>query len=137
LATELVAELPDRPGVLADAAGAVGRVNVNIRAFSAVASGKLGELRLLVDDPDAAERALEAAGFAVRRHEVIAVRASNTPGELAAHAERLSRAGVHIRGGYLAAKPDGGFDMIFEVSEAAPAAGREGPHEAPTVRAQG
>lgn len=114
---ELIAHLPNRPGVIADAAGAMGKMNVNIRAFAAVAAGKTDEVRFLVDDPDAAEKALKGAGYKVRRLEVIAIRASDTPGELAAHAEKLSKAGINIEGGYLAAAADGGHEMIFEVSD--------------------
>lgn len=115
---ELIVNLPNRPGVLAAAAGAIGKENVNIRAFAAVAPGKTDEVRFLVDDEDAAERALKAAGYKVRRQEVLAIRASNTPGELAAHAENLAKAGLNIEGGYLAAA-DGGerFEIIFEVAD--------------------
>ncbi len=115
---ELIVNLPNKPGVLAEAAGAIGRENVNIRAFAAVAPGKTDEVRFLVDDPDAAERALVEAGYKVRRLEVVAIRISNTPGELAAHAERLSKAGINIEGGYLASAGDGDrFELIFEVGD--------------------
>lgn len=110
--------LPNRPGTLAEAAGAIGKENVNIRAFAAVAPGAADEMRFLVDNPDAAERALKEAGYKVRRQEVLAIRASNTPGELAAHAERLAQAGINIEGGYLATSDDGErIEIIFEVGD--------------------
>lgn len=110
--------LPNRPGVLAAAAGAIGKENVNIRAFAAVAPGKTDEVRFLVDDPDAAERALKEAGYKVRQVEVLAIPTSNTPGELAAHAEKLAKAGINIEGGHLAASHDGErFEIIFEVAD--------------------
>jgi hypothetical protein len=103
--TELIANLPNRPGVLADAAGAIGRENVNIRAFAAVLAGK-------------AEKALKKAGYKVRRVEVIALPASDTPGELAAYAENLAKAGINIEGGFLASAPDGKHtEIIFEVGD--------------------
>ena len=116
--TELIANLPNRPGVLADAAGAIGRENVNIRAFAAVLAGKTDEVRFVVDDPDAAEKALKNAGYKVRRLEVLALPASDTPGELAAYAENLAKAGINIEGGFLASAPDGKHtEIIFEVGD--------------------
>jgi hypothetical protein len=114
---ELIVNLPNKPGNLAAAAGAIGRVNVNVLAFAAVATGKSDEVRFLVDDPDTAETALKEAGYKFRRLEVLAVPASNTPGELAALSERLAKAGINIDGGYLAARNDGRLEMIFEVSD--------------------
>jgi len=115
---ELIVNLPNQPGVLAAAAGAIGKENVNIRAFAAAAPGKTDEVRFLVDDAETAERALTEAGYKVRRQEVIAIRISNTPGELAAHAERLAKAGINIEGGYLASAGDGDrLEIIFEVSD--------------------
>ena len=116
---ELIVNLPNKPGVLAAAAGTIGKVNVNVRAFAAVASGKSDEVRFLVDDPDLAEKALKDGGYKFRRLEVLAVPASNTPGELAALSERLAKAGVNIDGGYLAASAEGRLEMIFEVSDLA------------------
>lgn len=114
----MIVNLPNRPGILAAAAGAIGKENVNIRAFAAVAPGKLDEVRFLVDDADTAERALKAAGYKVRRQEVLAIPTTNTPGELAAHAENLAKAGLNIEGGYLAAAEGGErFEIIFEVAD--------------------
>lgn len=110
--------LPNKPGTIAAAAGAIGKENVNIRAFAAVNPGKTDEVRFLVDDPDAAERALESAGYKVRRQTVLSLPASNTPGELAAYAENLAKAGINIEGGYLAAAEGGErFEIIFEVDD--------------------
>jgi hypothetical protein len=116
MAFELIVQLENRPGMLAAAAGAIGKENVNIRAFAAVA-GKFGEVRFLTDDADAAERALTDAGYKVRRAEVLAVPISNTPGEVAALSEKFARAGINIEGGYLASRAHGeGLDIVFEVS---------------------
>lgn len=115
---ELIVDLPNKPGMLAAAAGVIGRENVNIRAFAAIAPGKSDVVRFLTDNADTAERALVSAGYKVRRSEVLTIRASNTPGELAALSERLSRAGVNIEGGYLATGEDGdGTDIVLEVSD--------------------
>jgi hypothetical protein len=118
LVIELVVDLPNKLGNLAEAAGALGRGNVNIRAFAAVAPGKVDEVRFITDDADAGERALKDAGFKVRRANVITLRLSNTPGELALASEKLAKAGVNINGAYLAASLDGErSEIVFEVSD--------------------
>jgi len=115
---ELIVNLPNKPGMLAAAVKAIGRENVSIRAFAAIGPGKTDEVRFLVDNTDAAEKALQGAGYKVRRQEVLAFPASDTPGELAAHAENLSKAGINIEGGYLAASENGKrYDIILEVAD--------------------
>lgn len=117
-AFELIVDLPNRPGELAAAAGAIGRENVNIRAFAILGTGKSDEARFIVDDAEAALAALVSAGYKARRQEVLSVPASNTPGELAALSDKLSRAGVNIEGGFMAASErDGHFEIIFEVAD--------------------
>jgi hypothetical protein len=114
--TQLAVVLPNKPGRLAEAAGVIGRHNVNIRAFAAVAAGKSDEVRFITDDADEAERALKEAGYKVRRSEVVTLRLTNTPGELAVASEKLARAGINIDGAYIAASADGErFEVIFEV----------------------
>ena len=115
---ELIVNLPNRPGIIAEAAGALGHANVNIRAFAAIAPGKSDEVRFVVDDPESAESVLKQAGYKVRRQEVMAIPTTNTPGELAAHAKNLADAGLNIEGGYLASAGDGEhYQIIFEVSD--------------------
>jgi len=115
---ELIVDLPNRPGMLAAAAGVIGKENVNIRAFAAIAPGRSDVVRFLTDNTDVAERALLSAGYKVRRSEVLTIPASHTPGELAALSDRLASAGVNIEGGYLAAGEDGeSVDIVFEVSD--------------------
>ena len=117
-AFELIVSLANRPGELAAAAGAIGKENVNIRAFAIVGTGKADEARFIVDDVEAALGALESAGYKARRQEILTIPASNTPGELAALSEKLSRAGVNIEGGFMAASDrDGHFEIIFEVAD--------------------
>ncbi len=115
---ELIVNLSNRPGELAAAAGAIGRENVNIRAFAILGTGKFDEARFIVDDAEAALHALESAGYKARRQEVLTFPASNTPGELAALSDKLSRAGVNIEGGFMASSGDDGhFEIIFEVAD--------------------
>ncbi len=117
-AFELVVNLRNRPGELAAAAGAIGQKNVNIRAFAVTGDGRSKEARFIVDDAEAALTALDAAGYKARRQEILTFPAANTPGELAALSEKLSRAGVNIDGGYMAASDDDGhIEIVFEVAD--------------------
>lgn len=118
VAVQLTVVLPNKPGRLAEAAGVIGRNNVNIRALAAVSPGTSDEVRFITDDADAAERALKEAGYRVRRSEVVTLRLSNTPGELAVASEKLARAGINIEGAYIAASDDGErFEVVFEVGD--------------------
>lgn len=113
---ELIVKVENRPGMLTAAAGVLGKENVNIRGFSAIPPSEW--IRFLPDDADAGERALKEAGYEVKRAEVVTHRISNTPGELALVAERLSKAGVNIEAAYLAASAEGEkLELVFEVSD--------------------
>ena len=122
MATALAVKLLNQPGSVASASGAIGRANVNIRAVAGFINDKSGEVRFITDDPEAAERALKAEGFLVRKIEVLIVPVSNTPGELALLAERLSNSGIILDGLYLSASANGeGIEVVFEAPDVAAA----------------
>lgn len=121
LDTALLVKLPNRPGAIAAAAGAIGRANVNIRCVASLAGA--GAVRFLTDDAPKAEAALRREGYQVERRNVVALPVSNTPGELALVAERLARANINVDATYLAATGDGeGFQVVVEVADAVMAA---------------
>ncbi len=73
---------------------------VNIRAITISGAEQFGVLKLLVDKPEEAHRALEAGGFSVFKREIIAVLMDDRPGGLHAVAEVLGKAGVNVEDAY-------------------------------------
>lgn len=101
--TDLTLSLEDHPGALAEAAGALGRANVNIDGFCGQTVAGRGVIHLLVDDGEGAKTALEGAGIEIRSAaEVLVVAVEDRPGVLASVARGLADAGVNIHTAYLA-----------------------------------
>ena len=93
----------DRPDGEAEIGEVLGRADVNIDGhFSA---RRLGEAHVLVGDPSAARRALEASGLEVADERPVILRslkARDSPGTWGQLARRLAGAGVRIDFAYLA-----------------------------------
>jgi hypothetical protein len=88
--------LENKSGRLADVTRTLGRENINIRALSIADTTDFGILRLIVNRPEEANRALKEEGFMVSETEVIAVDVPDRPGGLAHVLEILGVAGINI-----------------------------------------
>lgn len=81
-AKQLSIFLENKVGRLAEVTGVLGARGINIKALSLADTSDFGVLRLIVDDPDHARKALREEGYTVSITEVIAVRVPDTPGGL-------------------------------------------------------
>ncbi len=88
--------LENKSGRLAKVTRVLGENSINIRALSIADTTDFGILRLIVNDPDAAFKALKGAGFSVNVTDVIAVEIPDVPGGLAGPLEGLRDAGINI-----------------------------------------
>jgi hypothetical protein len=90
--------LPDVPGALATMGDALGRAGVNVEGGGAWVVAGRGIAHFLVDDGDAARRALEDAGIVVEAvREVLVQRLrQDQPGQLGAFCRCMAEAGVNI-----------------------------------------
>jgi hypothetical protein len=107
MATDLSISLPDEPGGLAKAAGALGAAGVNVEGIAGLGGGGHGHVHLLVEDPAAARAALEGAGVTIEgEREAVVVDVSNEdrPGKLAELAEAIAAAGVNLAACYVASR---------------------------------
>ncbi len=104
--TDLLVELEDRPGSLAELATAFGRAGVNLAGVSGVRVEGRCVVHLLVDgDPAPARDVITSAGLSVsEEREVLVVGVHDEPGMLGSHAGWLAEAGVNIEFVYLASK---------------------------------
>lgn len=96
LSTQFVVFLENRPGALAELAELLSVAEVNIEAILLEGSVDFGNVRLHVDSPRKAEKALKDGGYQYRKGDAITLQLPNEPGALAEVAKRLAKAKVNI-----------------------------------------
>ena len=104
MAHNITVTLENEPGRLADLGETMGEAGINLEGGCGVVFEGKGYIHLLVDDPQKARAALDAAGFlASIPEEVLIVPVKNRPGGMGATARKLADAGVNIHLMYVAA----------------------------------
>lgn len=88
--------LENKAGRLAEVTGILGKEGINIRALSLADTSDFGILRLIVNDPEKAAKALKGRGFTVGETEVLAVEVSDKPGGLGKILGILNEAGMNV-----------------------------------------
>ncbi len=88
--------LENTSGRLAEVTEVLGRNEVNIRALSIADTSDFGILRLIVNDPDKAYKALKEEGYTVSENRVIAVEIADKPGGLASCLKIFEECKVNI-----------------------------------------
>jgi hypothetical protein len=100
---DLVIDVDNTPGSLAQVAAAVSDAGVNLAAATCIGSGELAELHILVPHPEAARHSLSTVHMAVsREREVVVVDVEDNPGVLADLARKIARAGINLDLVYIA-----------------------------------
>jgi hypothetical protein len=74
--------LENTSGRICEVTQVLSACGINLRAINIADTATFGILRLIVDEPDAAQKALVEAGFTTRITEVIAVEVDDKPGGL-------------------------------------------------------
>src|SRR4051812_40081210 len=105
MAVDLVIDLENTPGALAEAAAAISDAGVNIAAATCLGAGEEAELHILVPHAEAARHALGISHLAVtREREVVVVDVEDRPGVLADLTRKIARAGVDLDLVYVATR---------------------------------
>ena len=105
MATDLLIEVENKPGALAQLTAAISDAGVNISAATCTSPSDRAALHILVKYPEAAKHALATAGVTLTsEREVVVVDADDRPGVLADLARKVAEAGVNIDLLYLATK---------------------------------
>ena len=86
----------NKKGALADVLKCLSDNNVSLRAMSIADTKDFGVLRLIVDDKDAAARALTEGEFVFSINDVVAAEAADVPGGLASVLKVLVDANIDI-----------------------------------------
>ena len=97
MAVDLVIDIENTPGALAEVAAAISDAGVNIAAATCVGPGTQAELHILVPHAEAAKHALAISHVAVtHEREVVVVDVEDQPGVLADLTRKIARAGVDL-----------------------------------------
>src|SRR3954447_12105781 len=97
MAIDLVIDIENTPGALAQVAAAISDAGVNIAAPSCVGPGERAELHMLVPHAEAVKHVLAISHVAVtREREGVVVDVEDCPGVLADLTRKIARAGVNL-----------------------------------------
>src|SRR5215204_1083745 len=97
MAFDLVIDIENSPGALADVATAISDAGVNIAAATCIGPGERAELPILVPHAEAVRHMLAISHLAVtREREVVVVEVEDRPGVLADLTRRIAKAGVDL-----------------------------------------
>ncbi len=88
--------IENRAGRLAEVTGILAQANINIRALFVADTADFGILRLIVDQPEKAVRALKEGGFTVSTTPVIAIEVPDRPGGLWGTLKTLDAVGLNV-----------------------------------------
>lgn len=105
MAVDLVIDIDNTPGALAQVAQAISDAGVNIAAATCVGPGSRAELHILVKHAEAAKHALAISHVAVTgEREVVVVEVEDRPGVLADLTRQIAKAGVDLDLVYIATR---------------------------------
>jgi hypothetical protein len=105
MAVDLVIDIENTPGALAEVAAAISDAGVNISGATCVGEGRTAELHILVPHAEAVRHALAISHVAVtREREVVVVDVEDRPGVLADLTRKIARAGVNLDLVYIATR---------------------------------
>src|SRR6201982_277707 len=105
MAFDLVIDIENTPGALAQVATAISDAGVNIAAATCIGNGEQAELHILVPHAEAAKHALAISHLGVsREREVVVVDVEDRPGVLADLTRKIARAGVDLDLVYVATR---------------------------------
>src|SRR3954468_1690807 len=97
MAFDLVIDIDNAPGALAQVAAAISDAGVNIAAATCLGSGERAEMHILIPHAEAAKHVLAISGVVVtREREVVVVDVRDRPGVLADLTRKIARAGVDL-----------------------------------------
>ena len=105
MAVDLVIDIENTPGALAEVAAAISDAGVNVAAATCLGADARAELHILVKHAEAAKHALAISHVGVtREREVVVVEVEDRPGVLADLTRKIAEAGVNLDLVYVATR---------------------------------
>jgi len=92
--------LENKPGGLEHVTRVLAEADINIRALSLADTSDFGILRLILNDIDSAEKALQGEGFTVKRSHVVAVEIPDRPGGMHSISKVLAGNNINVEYAY-------------------------------------
>jgi|SRR5215470_17846722 len=121
---EFTVFLEDHPGTLGKVCRVLADRGVNILALQSFPIGGKSVIRIVVDNPAATKAVLESEKLTCTEADVVQVKLSHRPGEVARVASRLGEANININYAYCGLEPGSNAPLMFfgvgEVGKAAP-----------------
>lgn len=93
---QLTVFLQNEPGRLEDLTQTLSELEVNISALSLAEAEDYGIVRMVVSDPEKAEKQLKDANFSVKTTEVIGISMADVPGTLHYILKLWSSSGINV-----------------------------------------
>lgn len=103
----------NKSGRLAEITKLLGSKNIDISALSIADTTDFGILRLIVNDPEKAEKTLKDSGFTVSSTDVVAIAIEDKPGGLAKVLDILSNNSIGIEYMYAFVGKDGAHALLI------------------------
>ena len=107
--------LENKVGRLNHVAEILGGAGINMTAFSVADNSDFGILRVIVHEPERAQKLLKEHLFAVSLTDVICLKIGNQPGSLSSVLKILEKEGIYIE--YMYA-----FSLVYSAASTAPSA---------------
>jgi hypothetical protein len=113
VAKEFTVFLEDRAGTLGKICQALADRGVNILALHSFPAGGKSVTRFIVDNPAAAELALDGKRLTLTATDVLLLKLANRPGEIARVASRLGEANININYAYCGLESGTNSPLVF------------------------
>ncbi len=88
--------LENKKGRLYDATRVLGEASISIKALTIAENNEFGVLRMVVDKPDEALKALKDNGFVASITDIVAIEVNDSPGGLAGILKVLNDNGINL-----------------------------------------
>lgn len=113
---QLTVFLQNEPGRLRELTGVLSDNDINISALSMAETEEYGIIRMIVSDPERAEKALKEKHFIVKIVDVVGILIPDVPGKLHHLLELLADEGINVSYMY-GYSNNGAARMIMKVSD--------------------
>ena len=93
---QIIVFVENKPGRLEEVTGCLAAENINLHALSIADTTDFGILRMIVSEPEAAEKTLKSNNFMVKTSDVAAVALDHSPGGLYKILQELKKLEISI-----------------------------------------
>ena len=93
---QLTVFVENKQGALVQITDALAAANVDIRALSIADTQEFGILRLIVNNNEAAAKALSDLGYIIKNIDVVGIKIGDAPGKLSKALDVLDKAGINM-----------------------------------------